>query len=204
MAGNNPKPGSVITVEPIKDLDAIARIKTRLADCPRELALFVTGINTALRASDLLALTAGQIRSILADEEGGLVLEGLTDGALVREVKTKKARRITFNTPAKAVLARLLATRDYHDAEPVFQGQRGRMSASYLCRLVKGWCADVRLRGHYGSHSLRKTWGYHQRVTFGVDIPTLMHTLGHASQRQTLTYLCIQPDEIRSAYANEL
>lgn len=195
MAGNHPKPGSVITVEPIKDLEAIARIKGRLADKPRDLALFVVGINTALRASDLLALTAGQVRAILADGE---------DGGLVRETKTGKRRRIVFNRAARDVLARLLATRDYDAAERMFLGQRGPMSASYLCRLVAGWCAEAGLKGQYGSHSLRKTWGYHQRTTFGVDIPTLMDALGHSTQRQTLTYLCIQPEEIRGVYANEL
>lgn len=195
MAGNNPKPGSVITVEPIKSVKDIATIKRLLADKPRDLALFVVGINTALRASDLLALTAGQVRAILADGE---------DGGLVRETKTGKRRRITFNGAARMALTRLLATREYDAAEPVFQGQRGAMSASYLCRLVAGWCADINLGGHYGSHSLRKTWGYHQRVTFGVDIPTLMDALGHSTQRQTLTYLCIQPDEIKGVFANEL
>jgi integrase len=195
MAGNHPRAGSSIAMEPIKDLRAIAKIKARLAERPRDLALFVTGINTALRASDLLALTAGQVRAILADGE---------DGGLVRETKTGKRRRILLNGAARQELARLLDSRDYADEERIFQGQRGPMSASYLCRLIKGWCADVGLRGQYGSHSLRKTWGYHQRVTYGVDIPTLMEVLGHSTQRQTLTYLCIQPEEIRSVYANEL
>lgn len=195
MAGNNPKPGSVITVEPIKDLQAVARIKARLADKPRESALFVVGINTALRISDLLALTAGQVRAILADGD---------DGGLVRETKTGKRRRIAFNRAARAALERLLGSELYHDSDRVFRGKRGPLSASYACRLVKGWCTAVGLRGNFGTHTLRKTWGYHQRVTFGVDIPTLMEALGHATQRQTLTYLCIQPEEIRSVYANEL
>lgn len=192
--GNNPKAGQVITVEPIKSRKAIASIKRQLADKPRDYALFVVGINTALRASDLLKLTAGQVRSILGDEDGGLV----------RETKTGKTRRVIFNAAAKDALSKLLATREYDAAEPVFQGQRGAMSASYLCRLVAGWCAEEEIEGHFGSHSLRKTWGYHQRVTHKVDIPTLMDVLGHSTQKQTLTYLCIQSDEIKSVYANEL
>lgn len=193
--GNNPKAGDVITVEPIKSTKDIQTIKKLLADKPREFALFVVGINTALRASDLLKLTAGRVRAILAGED---------DGEELRETKTSKRRRVTYNRAAKDALARLLASRDFDNAEPIFTGQRGAMSASYLCRLVASWCAAINLRGHYGSHSLRKTWGYHQRVTFGVDIPTLMQTLGHSTQRQTLTYLCIQPEEIKSAYENEL
>ena len=30
---------------------------------------------------------------------------------------------------------------------------------------VKSWCRTINLKGNFGSHSLRKTWGYHQRVT---------------------------------------
>jgi hypothetical protein len=30
----------------------------------------------------------------------------------------------------------------------------------------------IKLKGNYGSHTLRKTWGYHQRVTYKVDIPS--------------------------------
>ena len=56
----------------------------------------------------------------------------------------------------------------------------------------------------YGSHTLRKTFGYHQRVTFGVSLPVLMETFNHSSQRQTLDYLCVQADEIRGIYENEL
>ncbi len=191
---NNPKPGDVIAVGPIKSTKDIAAIKKLLSDKPRDLALFVVGINTALRASDLLKLTAGQVRAIIADKDGGMV----------RENKTGKLRRVMFNGTAKDALSRLLETKEFDNAEPIFTGQRGKMSVSYLCRLVKSWCETVNLKGNYGSHSLRKTWGYHQRVTFGTDISTLTDALGLSSQRLTLTYLCIQPDEIRSIYTNEL
>lgn len=195
MSANHPKPGSLLTVEPIKSRRDIATIKRLLADHPRDSALFVIGINTALRAGELLSLTAGQARAIVAADQ---------DGGLVRERKTGKCRRLLLNGAARTALARLLDSRNFADPDPLFSGQRGRLTPSYLCRLVKSWCAAINLPGHYGAHTLRKTWGYHQRVSFGVDIPTLMDVFGHASQRQTLTYLCIQPEEIRSVYANEL
>ena len=191
---NNPKPGDVISVDPIKDVKDIKSIKRMLSDNPRDYALFTVGINTALRASDLLGLTVKDVKAILRDN----------DGSYVRESKTGKKRQIIFNDAARDALRKLLSMRDYDDAEPIFQGQRGRISESYLCRLVKKWCKDIHLDGHYGSHTLRKSFGYHQRVTFGVDIPTLMQIYGHATQRQTLTYLCVQPEEIKSVYNNVL
>jgi len=50
--------------------------------------------------------------------------------------------------------------------------------------------------------SLRKTWGFHQRVSFGTDLPTLMVCFNHSTQKQTLDYLCVQPEEIRNVYEN--
>ena len=191
---NNPKPGDVITVEPIKALRDVQTIKRMLSDNPLHYALFTVGINTALRAGDLLKLTVGQVKDILRND----------DGSLLRESKTGKKRQLIFNDAAKDALRKLLALRDYEDGEPIFQGQRGKLSESYLCRLVKKWCNDIHLEGHYGSHSLRKSFGYHQRTTFKVDIPTLMEIYGHSTQKQTLTYLCIQPEEIKSVYQNVL
>ena len=69
-----------------------------------------------------------------------------------------------------------------------------------LNNLVKDWCRKVNLKGNYGSHSLRKTWGYMQRTKQDTPIPLLMQTFGHATQQQTLAYLCIQDQEIKSIY----
>ena len=54
---NHPKKGSQIKVDPIKKLKDIKAIKKILANKPRDFALFTIGINTNLRASDLLRLT---------------------------------------------------------------------------------------------------------------------------------------------------
>lgn len=196
MPRNNHAPkGSAIAVDPIKSKKALGTIAKLLFDKPRDHALFVVGIHSALRASDLLSLTVGGVKAILADPD---------DGDVVREIKTGNLRRISANKPVREAVERLLASRPYQDADLLFQGKRGRLTTSWLRRMVIGWCEAVNLPGHFGSHTLRKTWGYHMRVTYGVDIPTLMTIFNHATQRQTLDYLCIQPDEIRSVYAYEL
>ena len=88
----------------------------------------------------------------------------------------------------------------------MFQGQRGKdaLTVPSVHRLVKSWCKSINLKGNYGSHTLRKTFGYHQRVTFGHDLATLVEVFGHSAQKQTLDYLCIQADEIKNVYLNEL
>jgi integrase len=190
---NRPKKGDQIKVDPIKKLKDIASIKKLLADNPRNSCLFAIGINTNLRASDLLRVKVGQVRDLSPGDEIEL-----------KEKKTGKSRRITLNKACAQAIQRLLASRPYADDDLLFTGQRGPLTVPSVHRLVKGWCRAINLRGNYGSHSLRKTWGYHQRVTFGVDIPRLMVCFNHSTQRQTLDYLCIQPEEIKDVYQNEL
>ena len=192
---NHPKPGSIIRVEPIRDVKAIGRIKKLLADHPRNHALFVLGINTAFRAGDLLRVRVGQVRGLMPG-----------DTLTVRESKTGKARSVVLNAPALEAIQRLIETcPDKSDDDLLFTGRRGPMTVQYVNRLVKEWCADVGLsRENYGSHSFRKTWGYHQRVTYRTDLPVLMDAFGHSTQRQTLSYLGITKEEVRQCFMNGL
>jgi len=43
---HRPAPGSVLKVDPIRNRKTIARIKKMLRDHPRDLCLFVVGMNT--------------------------------------------------------------------------------------------------------------------------------------------------------------
>jgi len=191
---NHPVKGTQVKVDPIKNLKDIKSIKKMLKDSPRDYCLFVLGINTNLRASDLVAVTVGQVRTIQPGSD--LVLT---------EQKTGKERRITLNAAVVDAIQKLLASADLDDADPLFKSRKGgRLTVPSINRLAKGWCASVNLKGNYGSHSLRKTWGYHQRVTFGADLPTLMTCFNHSTQRQTLKYLCVQPGELKEIYQNEL
>ncbi len=190
---NHPAKGSTIKVEPIRKLKDIGTIKKLLADKPRDLALFIIGINTNLRASDLIRLTVEQIRGLKPG-----------DSIELKEKKTGKLRRISLNKSSIAAIQGLLASKAYEDEDFLFKSQRGVLTVPSVHRLVKSWCKTINLRGNYGSHTLRKTWGYHQRVTFNTGLPELMECFNHSTQRQTLDYLCIQADEIKSVYMNEL
>ena len=59
------------------------------------------------------------------------------------------------------------------------------------------------LKGNYGSHTMRKTWGWWQYKR-GKPVPLPMEAYGHATQQQTLEYLCIQAEDIAERYDLEL
>lgn len=193
---NHPKKGSIIKVQPITRQKDINSIKRLLSNNPRDYALFITGINSALRGSDLARLKVGDIRGL----EAG-------DHFAIREKKTGKIRNVTINKPIFNAIQVLLALMPAaEDEDYLFASKKGKgpLCTSSINQKVKDWCRAINLRGNFGSHSLRKTWGYHARVTFGMDLASLVDCFGHSTQRQTLTYLCIQEDEVKRAFMNEL
>lgn len=84
---------------------------------------------------------------------------------------------IFFNTKAS----------DYD--EPIKRGQ--------AWKFITTICQEVGLQGNYGTHSLRKTWGYHARMN-GVDLALIMHKLNHESFAYTKRYLGITDDELEA------
>lgn len=199
---NHPPLGSTIKVEPIRTVQAIGKIKSLLEADARNYCLFVLGINTAFRASELLSIRIGQIRHLRSGDR----LE-------VKQSKNKKYRSVTLNSAGFKAIRRLLNEKQklaikkrdpsiVDDEAFFFTGQRraGPLRVSTLNNLLKSWCKKANLKGNYGSHTLRKTWGFMQRQKQNTPVPLLVQALGHATQRQTIEYLCIQEKEIENVY----
>lgn len=193
---NHPKKGSTIKVEPIRNVQDIKRIKKRLSDAPRDLCLFTLGINTAYRASELLSIKVGDVDHLCAGDRFEL-----------KQQKTKKYRATTFNkTVVDAIESWLESHPGPRPRTPLFISRKSgsALMVSTFGNMVKEWCGDAGMKGNFGSHSLRKTWGYHQRVQNNAAVPLLMEAFGHKTQQQTLDYLGIQSKEIQELYALEL
>ena len=190
---NHPLKGSTIHVEPIREKTAIKRIKKMLRDHPRDLCLFTLGINTAFRANELLSLQVNQVEHL-----------GQGDVLALKQAKTRKYRQVTLNMAGVEAIQSWLAVAGLRSEDYLFTGQRGVLTVPTVSFMVKTWCAHTGLNGNYGSHTLRKTWGYWQRMERGTAVPLLMEAFGHATQQQTLAYLGIQADEIAKIYDMEL
>jgi integrase len=192
---NHPKKGDLTKVEPLKSEKDINKIKRLLENKPRDLAIFTIGINVNLRASDLCQIKVGMVKNLQVGDSFEII-----------EKKTKKHRQITLNSSCIKAIQNLLSyNANLKDEQPLFISKRGGfLNPITLNGLVKKWCKQAKLKGNYGSHTLRKTFGYMQRVKFGVGIAELMICFNHSSQKQTLDYLCVQPEEIKSIFLHEI
>lgn len=201
QAKNHPAKGSTISVNPIRDRKDITLIKGMLKDRPMDLGLFTVGINTNLRASDILRLKYAQVKDLKANDE-----------IQIREKKTGKLRLVTFNDNAVSAIQSAIKAGKYDPDDYLFKSQRPNKKAggakvwtvSNANAKVKKWCKDIRLKGNYGSHSLRKTWAFHQYKTWSVPIPVLMKALNHSSQAQTLAYIGITEADVKNTFLNNL
>lgn len=193
---NHPPKGSSITVEPIRSLEAISAIKEMLHDKPRDLLLFVIATNNGIRCGDLLRLKVGDLRGKHVD-----------DTIAVKESKTGKTNVLAVNDSVHSALTRFLASGSLCDDEYLFRSQKGDnrpLTIQSVNRMVKAWCRKVGLDGNYGAHTLRKTFGYVQRVHFGVGFEVLCKRFNHASPAVTMRYLGISDTEVVSILKNSI
>jgi len=193
---NHPPKGSSITVEPIRSLGAISAIKAMLHGKPRDLLLFVIATNNGIRCGDLLRLKVGDLRG-----------KNVDDTISIKESKTGKANVLAVNDSVHSALTRFLASGSLSDDEYLFQSQKGEnkpLTIQSVNRMVKSWCREAGLEGNYGAHSLRKTFGYVQRVHFGVGFEVLCKRFNHASPAVTMRYLGISDTEVISILKNSI
>lgn len=192
---NHPEKGSSILVDPIRSEKDIQRIKKLLAGNKRGLLIFVMGINNGLRISDLLNLKVGQVRSLEAGQS-----------VQIKEQKTGKQNFLMINKSVYAVLKDYLASKeDLKDSDYLFQSRKGNnspLTVSAVNRMVKEWAYG--LTGNYGTHSLRKTFGYQQRTKFGVSFEVLCKRFNHTNPSVTMRYLGIQSQEVNDILMNEI
>ena len=191
---NRPRRGTTTRVEPLRDVEAIKTIKASLSHQCRNLCLFTLGINTAYRTGELLSLSIGQVSHL-----------NTGDMLTIKQSKTNAYRATSLNSASINALRAWLSVHPFANdpSAPLFPSQRPpykALSVAAVNHLMKKWCKEAGLSGNYGAHSLRKTWGYHQRITGGVSVALLMKAYGHASESQTLAYLGILPTEIHALY----
>jgi len=184
------------TVEPIRDYEKIREIKEYLRENerPRNYLLFVFGINSALRISDLLSLKVEDMR-----KPSGEIRESI----YLRESKTNKEKNYTLSNAAKDALRYYFELVEAGQSDWLFPSSKGgHIGRSWAWELINRWTSEVGLEGRYGCHSLRKSWGYHARVTEGAPIELIQAKLNHSNPAVTRRYIGIEQEEIAELERN--
>lgn len=197
------------TAEPIKSLEDIDRISEYLINNGRyrDNMLFIVGINFGLRISDLLQLRFTQlINDDFTFKTTFPVLEKKTRNTR----KVQRNRYISINDAVVDAVTLYLQHNQCKLDDFLFRSESNRgsnlnkpMSRMSADRILKGIAEDLHLDIKIATHSLRKSFAYHQMVMSNNDprkLLLLQKMFGHSSVAQTLDYIGITEEEIEDAY----
>nr|WGD75151.1 site-specific integrase [Bacillus subtilis] len=166
-------------VQPIRDLDQIYYIKKYLKErSERNHLLFVAGINSGLRISDLRLLRVRDVKRMYID---------------LREQKTSKQKRIKINKALRKAFSDYIKDKD--DQEFLFKSREGLnkpISRSMAYNILREAADYVGLDG-IGTHTMRKTFGYWHYKKFK-DVALPQEIFNHSSPDITLRYIGITQD----------
>lgn len=168
-------------VQPIRDTDQVTLMMKYLRErSERDALMFAMGVYAGLRISDILAL---RVRDV----------QGKSD-LVIRELKTRKSKLMPINPKLKRMIAHYIAEMEAHDY--LFQSRQGtnrpitRVRAYQILREA----ADALHIDSIGTHSLRKTFGYHI-YRESKDIGMLQDMFNHSTPYVTLRYIGINRDQ---------
>ena len=175
------------TVEPIRKISDIEKIEKNLKSKNfRDYVLFKFGVNCGLRISDILKLNIKDVKN--------------KKFILLRETKTKKLRKIPLNKSLKKIFKTY--TKDKEANAPLFVSVRGyRLERVSAYRIIRAACLEVGIDSIVGTHTLRKTFGYHFYHKYN-NVVMLQKIFNHSNPAITLRYIGITDDEIYKSYMN--
>lgn len=169
---------------------------------PRDRALFVVGVRTGFRITELLSLSVGDVWTG----------ECVRDSIAVRRSRMKgkaSGRSVVLHAEAKAALELYLQIRIGKEVgeslltEPLFLsrkgGSLGRKSAWRVIHAALVAAGVAGVRGQLGTHVMRKTFAGVVYDKLGRDLVKTQRALGHRSIQSTALYLSFDESEITAA-----
>ncbi|MGL5149080.1 MAG: tyrosine-type recombinase/integrase [Clostridium sp.] len=173
-------------VEPIRDKEIIKEcIKYFKERNKRNLVLFSIGIYTGLRIGDILKLKVKDVYK--------------KNNIYIKQEKTKKIVDIPINSELKKIIKdyckdKLLNSYLIESREKDKQGRRKPISKDQAYKIMNEMALHFNL-DRIGTHTLRKTAGYHLYYSSNKDIVLVMRILGHSHESMTLKYIGVTTEE---------
>lgn len=172
-----------LRVDPIKSRKDVEKVKRYLYEKDKRYYLiFVLGVNTGLRISDIVGLKVKQIYK--------------KRYVYVKEKKTSKPHEIKINASARDAINEYCC--NLNKEEYLFISQKGDyLKEKTVYKVLKKAFKKCRLRGNFGTHTLRKTYAWHLNEDSGIEM--VQWALNHENQSDTLKYLGIKQEALDKA-----
>lgn len=171
----------------LKDIWAI-RVRLQLSSRTRELALFNLGIDSKLRACDLVKL---HVRDIATGER-------VAARASVVQQKTGRPVQFELTQPTREAVSTWISAAHLRAEDFLFPSRVSgspHLGTRQYARIVDGWVTEIGLDpAAYGTHSIRRTKAsLMYRRTHNLRAVQLL--LGHTKLESTVRYLGIEVED---------
>ncbi len=175
-------------VEAIKDIKTIEDIKKILkAKSHRDYLLFVFGINTGLLVSHLLKIKVSDVI------DGQQIKEYYV---LIESKSPLSNKKFYINNKVKTALLDYLKAANLHEEDYLFKSKKNNqpITRQQAYRIIHNVARDVGMSEKIGTHTLRKTFGYHA-YRKGIAVSLLQDIFNHSTRAETLRYIGIEKGE---------
>jgi integrase len=182
-----------MTVEPLRDKKKIKQMYNYLNGKNSKYGLlFKFGLNTGLRISDILPIKVSDIFNTNWHFKNHLIL---------KEKKTGKEKKIKLNNALRTCIQSYVKNQKLSFDSYLFHSQKGDHIGRVQAYRVLKEAADTIGVENFGTHSLRKTWGYWTYKVSRYNIGLIMDTFNHSSMRITLQYIGVNQDQKDELYS---
>ena len=175
-------------VDPIRNPKKVQMIAEYLKEqSDRNFIMFETGIYSGLRISDILSLKVRDIKN--------------KDHVAIKEKKTGKHKKFIINPILKKEIK--CYCNDKEGAEYLIKSREGSnkpLSREMAYKILSAAGDNFGL-GSIGTHSMRKTFGYHHYAKYK-DVALLQKIFNHSSPAITLDYIGIDQEYIDKSMKN--
>ena len=194
------------TVEPIRDNKTIKNMRAILkSQSIRNELLFILGINIGLRIGDILKL---KVKDLTKSNT-----KAPKDYVIITEIKTRKTKKFYIGDIVKKVIENYMKENNNPEFDTyIFLSKKGvnrPITRQQAYRIINNAAESLGIverndqgnliHGEIGTHTLRKTFGYHSFQN-GTSLELLMDLFNHSSKTQTLRYIGITEDQKKEVY----
>ena len=177
-------------VQPIRDIDTIHAIQDELKEINfRNYLIFEIGIYIGIRISDILNIKVKDIKN--------------KEFLKLREIKTGKEKLMPIPGHLRKEVSQYIDEKQLKDNEYLFKSRENnakpitRNQAYYILKKI----AKKYKLENIGTHTLRKTFGYHFYKKTN-DVALLMTIFNHSDSSITLRYIGIEQDNVNKSLKN--
>lgn len=184
-------------VEPIKDEKKLnAFLKYLKGTNYRDWMMAKMQLNTGLRISDVVSIKVSDILNEKKKFKSYFALH---------EEKTNKSKKISFSEPLKKDLLAYINENALELDDYLFTSRKSKDGAKNHITTVQAYrvlkaAADAVGIEFFGTHSLRKTFGYKTYINTGFNVALIQSIFNHGSQRETLIYIGMDQEEKDEVY----